>query len=153
MLVQAMQRGFRWPFSPLIHGCYFASPCDLELLKGLSSLLPLPIPPVVGVLFFPHGFRLSLMRKKVAHLARSAMGGNDVPNPEESNVQLNWVRQQITVAMGGGRPNPYLANSLGTKHDGGQSPCPSGVNPDEILPRKTRKSSHCGRVASSYRRW
>ena len=148
-----MQDGFQWPSAPLIHGCNFASTCDLALLTGLSSLLPLPIPPVVGVLFFPHGLRLSLMRKKVAHLARSAMGGNDVPNPEESNVQLNWVRQQITVAVGGGRPNPNLAYSLGIKHDGGLCPCPSRVNLDEILPRKTRKSSHCGRVAFSLQGW
>jgi len=151
VLVQAL--GFGWILDTLSHGCNFASPCDLSLLTGLSSLLPLPIPPVVGVLFFPHGLRLSLMRKKVAHLARSAMGGNDVPNPEESNVQLNWVRQQITVAMGVSKTPRTLPNSLGTKHDGGLRPCPSGVNPDEILPRKTRKSSHCGRVASSYRRW
>jgi hypothetical protein len=93
------------------------------------------------------------MRKKVAHLARSVMGGNYAPNPEESNVQLNWVRQQITVAMGVAKNPRTLPNSLGTKQTGDRVPAHLELNPDEILPRKTRKSSHCGRVAFSLQGW
>jgi hypothetical protein len=100
---------------------------------------------------FSSRLRLSVMRKKVAHLARSAMGGNDVPNPEEGRVQLKWVRQQITVADGFRRTRSFIANPH--KADLVQSTSRSRVNLDEILPRKTRKSSHCGRVASSLQGW
>jgi hypothetical protein len=84
------------------------------------------------------------MRKKVAHLARSVMGGNDVPNPEDGRVQLKWVRQQITVADGFKSTRSFIVN----RHKADIVSL-SGVNPDETSLEK-RKSGHFSRVAFSF---
>lgn len=118
------------------------------------------LPPVVGVLFFPHGLRLSVMRKKVAHLARSASGGNFSTSRMMSDTPgLPWGQWYLFSSKRWRhcKYEPHVEPSWpwinGAPLTSELQPAVKRHSSDEILPRKTRKSSHCGRVASSLQGW
>jgi len=96
--------------------------------------------------FFAHGLRLSVMSKKVYTFASRQKMAASLRIPKEVRHSRRWEDSKLSAPWGEeGRTQTLLI-----KPRIKAVPLTSGVNPDEILPRKTRKSSHCGRVAFSF---
>lgn len=108
--------------------------------------------------FFAHGLRLSLMSKKVSTFALRHKMAATLRIPKQDRHSLNGELEPHRPhgnceRLGSNAPRRVSISHLASRPWVNAVPLSSGVNPDEILPRETRKSSHCGRVAFSFQSW
>jgi hypothetical protein len=128
----------------------------------ISDILHLPRSwPSAWLRFFAHGLRLSLMSKKVSTFALRHKMVGFIANPEDVRHSLKGEPKahrphgNSEMALDG-LANPHLAYQpwvTAVPLTSGLQPVVKRQSPVEILPRKTRKSSHCGRVAFSFQSW